>query len=254
MNKILKYLVLIITLFIGCNVYAESLEYINESTNYKALIEDDADLLTDSEEQLLLEQMKKLTTFGHAIFKSISENNTSAVSYSESYYYNNFGNNNGSLFFIDMDNRKIIISSGGANSKIITTGKANIITDNVYKYATWEQYYNCASKAFEQIDTLLNNGKIAEPMRHTSNIVIALISAFFINFFIVLKNSTTKKAKNKEIVDGANVEFDIGEITGTKIGTHKVYNPPSSSSSGGSSGGGGGGGGGFSGSSGGHGF
>ena len=254
MNKILKYIILIIALFIGCNVYAEALEYTNESTGYKVVIEDDADLLNDSEEQLLLEQMKKLTTFGHAIFKSISDNNTSAVSYSESYYYNNFGNNNGSLFFIDMDNRKIIITSGGANSKVITTGKANIITDNVYRYATWEQYYNCASKAFEQIDTLLNNGKIAEPMRHTSNIVIALITAFFINFFIVLKNSTTKKAKNKEIVDGANVEFDIGEITGTKIGTHKVYNPPSSSSSGGSSGGGGGGGGGFSGSSGGHGF
>ena len=253
MRKIIASILVIITIFIGCNVKALKLEYTNESTNYKAVIDDEADLLSDDEETLLLEQIKELTSFGHIIFKSIDSNPTSSVSYSESYYYNNYGNESGSLFFIDMDNRKIIITSAGSNYKIITKAKANIITDNVYKYASSEQYYNCAKKAFEQIDTLLNNGKIAEPMRYVSNIVIALISAFFINIFFVLSNSSTKKAQNKDIIDGAKVDFNIGEITGRKTGTHSVYNPPSSSSSGGghSSGGGGGG---FSGGSGGHGF
>ena len=252
MRKIVLSLLIIISLFIGCNVYAD-ISYVNEETNYKVVIEDDANLLTDSEEKLLLEDMKKLSTFGNVIFKSIDNNYTSAVSYAENYYYQNYGNSNGELFFIDMDNRRIVITSGGSNDKVITKAKANIITDNVYKYASNEQYYNCASKAFDQINTLLNNGKIAEPMRFASNIVVALIGAFLINLLIVLSNSSTKKAKNKEIIDGANVDFVIGNIVGNKTGTHKVYNPPSSSS-GGSSGGGGGGGGGFSGSSGSHGF
>ena len=49
-----------------------------------------------------------------------------------------------------------------------------------------------------------------------------------------------------------NIRFDIGEITGTVIGEHRVYNPHTDSSSGG--GGGGGGGGGSSGGGGGHSF
>ena len=150
-----------------------------------------------------------------------------------------------------MDKRKIYIFSDGANYKIITTSKANTITDNIYTLASDEKYYYCADKAFEQIGTLLGGGKIMEPMKHASNVVIALTIAAFINFFIAIANSSLKAASNKEILAKCKIDFKIGEITGTKTGTHRVYSPQSS---GGSSGGGGGGGGGSSGGGGGHSF
>ena len=48
------------------------------------------------------------------------------------------------------------------------------ITDNTYTYATNKDYYGCASYSFKQINTILSGGKIAEPMRYTSNIFIAI--------------------------------------------------------------------------------
>ena len=249
-RKIINFIIIITVLSIPFCVKAKNVVYTNEETKYEIVIEDDANLLTEDEENSLKDKMIPLTNFGNAIFKSIESNSSSADKYARDFYYKLYGNNNGSLLLIDMDNRDIIIASGGSNSKVITRAKANIITDNTYKYASRAEYYNCAAKTFEQIDTLLNKGKIAEPMRYISNIVIAIIVSFFVNLFLVLSKSSTKKANNKDIISGVNIDFKIGTIEGTKTGTHTVYNPPSSSS-GGSSGGGGGGGG-FSGSSGGH--
>lgn len=227
-------------------------EYINEETNYKVIIEDDANLLSEAEIYNLKEDMMVLTEYGNVAFKTINENSYSTSTYASNYYHKIFGTESGTLFLIDMDNRYIYIFSDGYNYKIITTSKANIITDNVYKYASNQQYYECASKAFEQVGTLLEGGKIAEPMRYISNILIAFTIAFFINFVIVLFNTKIKKAHNKEIVSNCNVAFDVKNVHVIKTGTHRVYSPRSdssssgggfsggSSSSGGSSGGGGG--------------
>lgn len=225
-----------------------------ETHGHTLLIEDDAKLLTEEEVEKLKEKMKPLTKYGHIVFKSISTNpKYSTKEFANDYYYSKFGNESGTIFIIDMDKRMIYIVSAGENYKHITDSKADIITDNIYKYATRKEYYECAEKAFEQIGIVLDGGKIAEPMRHASNVVIAIVLAFFINFFIVLNASKLKKAANSEILKNCDIAFEAGNVDGRKTGTHRVYSPPSSSSSGGSSGGGGGGGG-FSGGGGGHSF
>lgn len=233
------------------NVHA--LDYTNEETGYKVLIEDDADLLTNEEEQKLLDEMTSLTQFGNIAFHSISTNYTSAQNYAKEYYHKNFSTSSGTLFLIDMDNRKIYIFSDGANYKTITNSKADIITDNIYKYATKEQYYECTSEAIAQINTLLNNGKIAEPMKYLSNGVLALSLAFLINFIFVYFYSKLKTASVDEIIANSNAKLTVENVTATKTGVDRVYSPVEHSSGGGSSGGGGGGGG-SSGGGGGHSF
>lgn len=231
----------------------EQSEIINEKleSGFQIIIDDQANLLSDEEETKLKEEMVKLTEFGNIAFVSIDENSTSAPVFADNYYHEHFGTESGSLFLIDMDNRKIYIFSDGYNYSIITNSKANIITDNIYSYATYEHYYDCAYNAFEQMNTLLSGGKIFEPMRHLSNGVLAIVAAFFINFIIVLINSNVKKASNSEILKTCDISFNAANIVGRKTGTHSVYSPQSSSS-GGSSGGGGGGG--HSGGGGGHSF
>lgn len=127
-NKILVLLLAFFVLFIP-NVSAY--EKTNEETNYRLLIEDDANLLNDSEETLLEETMMPLTKYGNIAFKSINSNSTSTSSYARSYYHNTFGTHSGTVFLIDMDNRVIYIFSDGANYKTITSAKANLITDNI---------------------------------------------------------------------------------------------------------------------------
>jgi uncharacterized protein len=254
-NKLFKVLFVFIISLLFINItYAEEIKdnntdldtnkynYINSTTNYKLLIEDDANLLSEEEIKKLEDKMTSLTEYGNIIFKSIDKNNHgSASSYASSYYHSNFGTESGSVLLIDMDTRNIYIFSDGYNFTIITSSKAYSITDNSYKYASDKRYYDCAYSAFDQMETILGGGKIMEPMRYVSDVVIALTLAAFINFFIIMKKSKLKVASSSEILSKCKIDFNIGDINATKTGTHRVYNPPSSSSSGGSSGGGGGG-------------
>ncbi len=141
-----------------------------------------------------------------------------------------------------MYTRYMYIRNNGGIDKIITNQKSDLITDNNYIYATNKEYFECASRTFDQIYTLLEGGKISEPMRHISNSILAIYIAFMFCYFILMNKVKVKKQiKLKKY----NKSFEVGTGDAKYIGDRKVYTPPSSSGgSGGSSGGGGGGGGG----------
>ena len=242
MNKIKYVFLFIFFALLITPVYAEEL-YVNEINNYKVIYEDDAKLLSEDEKEKLKEVMIPLTEYGNIMFKTINDNSyTSTDAYASNYYHNTIGTSSGTLFLIDMDRRNIFIFSDGSNYNVITKSKAYIITDNVYTYASKEKYFDCAREAFSEIKTLLDGGKILEPMRHISNALLSLTVSAFITFFIALSRTRIKKAKNSEILKNCHIAFQTGEVSVTKTGTHRVYSPQSDSSSGGSSGGGGGGG------------
>lgn len=224
--------------------------YINESTHYQAIIDDKANLLSDGEKTKLLDSMQSLTIYGNIAFVSTKTNYSSTGVFASNYYHNHFSTESGTIFVIDMANREIYIFSDGANYRVITSSKAYSITDNVYKKATNGDYYDCADMAFHQIKTLLDGGKILEPMRYTSNVFIALVLSFMITFFYIFFKSKTRKASLHDIVKNCDIVFNLGKVTTEKMGTHRVYSPQSDSSSSG----GGGGGGGSSGGGGGHSF
>lgn len=251
MNK--KYLFSLLLIILLCFIVpVKALLYENESTNYQLIIEDDAHLLNDNEINKLEDKMKPLTEYGNIAFKSIDSNNLSTSVFAANYYHEKFQNKSGTLFLIDMDHRIIYIFSDGDNYKVITDSKADIITDNVYKYASRSDYYKCAYEAFDEINILLDGGKIAEPMRYISNGLIAITISFLVSFLIVMYNTRIKKASVSKIIKNSKVNFKVANIKGSKSGTHRKYSPVdrgnggSHSSSGGSSGGGSFGGGGFS--------
>ena len=216
--------------------------YKNDSTNYVAFIDDQAKLLNDSEGKKLLDDMIPLTKYGNIAFVSTDNNLNSTENFSRNYYHEHFGTSSGSIFVIDMSNRKIYIFSDGANYNVITSSKAYSITDNSYRYASDKDYYSCAESSFKQMQSLLEGGKINEPMRYTSNVFIALTLSFFIGFLYVLSKSKIKKASVQDISKNCDITFNISNVHADKTGSHRVYSPVSDSSSGGSSGGGGGGG------------
>lgn len=215
--------------------------YNNNSTNYQAFIDDEADLLNENEEKKLLDIMISLTKYGNVAFVSTNNNSISTDYFSREYYHSHFNTASGSIFVIDMSNREIYIFSDGDNYNVITSSKAYSITDNSYRFASKEDYYSCAELSFQQMLSLLEGRKIAEPMRYTSNIFIALTLSFLISFLYVLSKSKNSKASVNDISRNSDISFNIGNVHADKTGSHRVYSPVSDSSGGGSSGGGGGG-------------
>lgn len=215
--------------------------YTNPETGYQVIIEDDADLLTPAQEKDLSDEMKEITRFGHALFKTIDLNDLSAEEFAQSFYRQTIDTESGTLFLIDMDNRMLWIHSDGDIYKTITTSYANTITDNVYRDASKEDYYTCASTVFSQINTLLVGNHIPQPMKYTSNLLLALILALLITFLFVSSQARLKKPKQKELLSHIDHYFDICKKDVCYYRTSTKHAPVERGSSGGSSFGGGGG-------------
>lgn len=219
----------------------------NSQTGYEVYIDDWADLLTPSEETQLLEVMKEISAYGNVSFVSISENDYySTERYAEHYYYEHFEYDSGTLFLVDMDYRYLWIYSDGAIYDTVTISYANTITDNVYTYASDEDYYTCADTAFGQILRLLQGQRIAQPMKYISNALLALVLALLINYFFVMFVSRSKKATAKQLLSGTYTKVDIKNARADFIRQTRRHSPRNTGGSGGggsssrSSGGGGG--------------
>lgn len=255
MSKKILSLLFVLCLLLGAvsTVYAEGERtWKDPETGYEALVEDDADLLSVSEEEKLLKEMQSFTAYGNAFFKSVSSNGLSADDYARAVYHERFGNgSSGALFLIDMDNRKIAVFTDGAVYSVVDVDHAAIVVDNCYSYASDAEYYRCASTAFEQIGRLMRNEEIAQPMKYISNALLALALALFSNFFLVKATCTVDPATPERHIRLAVRSFRADKhMTVKKSGSSKRYVESSGGSdSGGSSGGGssGGGGGGSSG-------
>ena len=222
--------------------------YYNPDTGYEAVVEDDADRLTDDEEYYLLYYMYALTDYGSAYYKSIDYNPYSSAAEYARHYLNDlkdcYGGGSGTVFLDDTVNRRLEIFSNGTMLRYITSGKAVSITDNVYRYASAGRYYECAAEVYYEMYVLLNNGKIAEPMKNISNIFLSIIISLTLCFVIAIWTSRTKKASVNAVMKQVYRHLNFTDTRKVFTGQTKVYDPPSSdSSSGGSSGGGGGGGG-----------
>ena len=257
MRNILPGLMLLILVFclnaIPARADGSFFVYTNPQTGYSIYIDDSEDLLTDSEEASLIEDMKPVTEFGNAGFVSCKNNSQSTSSYSSQLYASLFGSDSGSLLVIDMGMREFYIKNNGTISKVITNAYSNTISDNIYRYAARGEYYKCASVCFEQICTLMSGGKVAQPMRYISAALLALILGLLINYLFVRALSAPRKAGADEIIDAASVDFILKHPAANLDHTTRVYSPVrSSGGSGGGSRGGGGGGGSSGGSGGGH--
>lgn len=190
---------------------------------------------------------------------SVERNGRSTESFAGSYYMDRFGTDSGTVFVIDMDNRNIWIYSDGAIYKTVTGAYAETVTDNVYRYASNGDYYECAAEVFREIHALLEGRRIAQPMKYISNALLAMILALLANFGLVLWFTRLHKPGADAVLADIHRKFDYSSLHAVHSHQTRIYDPPAAGSgggggSGGSSGGGSGGGGHSSGGGGGHSF
>lgn len=230
----------------GSGNQADGEWYRNPDTGYHVELHDDASLLTDGEKQSLAEAMKPITDYGSVGFFTSNTGGYSTEALARglySKYLRKPGSNGGSgtLFLIDMADRNIYIYSEGSIYRTITKGYANTITDNIYRYASDGKYFQCAYEAFGQEQTLLEGRRISQPMKYISNIFLALVLAFFINYMLVRAFSQARKPSESALLEGIFAKQTLQGVHARFINETRKYSPQSSSSgSGGHRGGGGG--------------
>ena len=227
----------------------------NDETGYRIVIYDGAGLFSSAEIRKLADEMAPISYYGNVALVTTDENSYGDIMrYSDAIYDEVFGNHkNGVMLIIDMDEREISIYSDGDMHKVITDAYGYDITDNIYRYATNKEYYNCASKGFGQIYSVLKGQKIARPMRYVCCALMALLLSFLINLLVVNRASKIQNTSNAEMLSGAYKSLRYTPPAVIKTGETKTYSPQSSGSGGGG-GSRGGGGGGHSGGGGHHGF
>ena len=246
MKKTISVLCCFLLLFViiatpAIGVYAEPE---NGTNRFSILIEDNAELLSANEEEMLYEIMKPISEYGNVVFVSIQSNPYGyAANYAENTYYQLFGNQSGTIFLIDMDTRELYIFSSGDIYNKITKNQAENITANVYRLASNEAYYDCAKSAFEQINSVLNNQLLFVPMRWITSILAGICISLIISIIIVFVQRNFKRESAD--ITTQTPHYIVRQQEKLK-NTSKRYSPRSNSSGGGggSSGGGGGGGGG----------
>lgn len=265
---ILATLAAIVILFgpVAVDIIREQTQYDHsgETGNGKVIIEDAADLLTAEEEDLLVTHMQPITQYGGVAFVTTGHNSGKPATYAKNKYNQYFGKTDATLFLIDMDNRQLYILSGGRIYSTVTEDKAETITDNVYRLASREKYYECASRVFDQIARILAGGLIPEPMKHLSNALLSIVLALLVVFIIANARTRIKNVTEAKVFDeSAEKKFKVGEPKRLVVLKETKHRHTESSGGGGGgshySGGGGGfsgggGGGGFSSGGGGHGF
>ncbi|SFG53480.1 TPM domain-containing protein [Oribacterium sp. WCC10] len=211
--------------------------YRNPDTGYVVYIRDEANLLTDDEEESLAVSMQPLTEIGNAAFvSSIAIHADSTDYFTEAKYQELYGWESGTMFMIDMDFREIYIHSDGEMFKVINRARALTITDNAYRLAGKGDYYGCANLVFDQMIRVINGERIAQPMKYTSNAVLAIIIALLMNFGLLVfsRRSYAKEMKTEEVLMHAMNSFVVGASVEAFIRQTKQYVSHSSGSSGGS--------------------
>ena len=163
----------------------------------------------------------------------------------------------GIVFLIDMQHRQIYLYTDNGNT-LLSVAKCESITDNVYRYASKENYDECAVRAIKQVAAVMGRRGIPEPMKHISNLLLSAAASLLIVFIIADRKTKIKKPNEVYQLD-KNISKDVklSNMNTQMTSSHKVYNSSGSGSGGGISGGfsgGGGGGGGGGGHGGGHGF
>ncbi len=158
-------------------------------------VDDQASLLTESERSKLKQDYTKLTEYIDVALATVSKNSSTTEKYASSYMQKTFGSGAAVVFVIDMDNREIYIYSNQAGLATISRADARAITDNIYKLASQGKYYECADAAFSQILTKCEGGRIARPVKHITNLLIAIVLGILVNFFYAVWARSKERSK-----------------------------------------------------------
>ena len=212
------------------SITENGLTWRNSATGFRVVIEDEIDLLSSTEERQLLDDMIPLTEYGNVAFWSTRESASDELVQAEQRRRGLFDLESASILAINMNLRTVAIQSYGTLYDVITSSRANSITNNVRNDLTRGQYYAASSKAFSQMESLMRGNRIAQPMKLLSNICISLMIGLMLMLGQVFRYASTFRKPNQPQIIGATA-LALTAVTVARNGARQTYSPLSSDDS-----------------------
>ena len=250
-----KLLIIVLTIAIIVLLLPFGIDIINYFKNQKAIenvpntdygkiiLWDDADLLTEEEENALIENdLLPITSYSPISFVTIDDSlGYTTEEYATALLEYIYEGGSGIVLLIDMDNRYIYIRTDNGNSTL-SVAKCNTITDNIYEYASDGDFYQCAKEGLDQIYYVMAGISIPQPMKHMSNLLIAIMISLFLTFVSAVNKTRIKKPIEVYSIDkNSTNDVNISNVTLKLTSSYTISNESSSSHGGGGFSGGGGG-------------
>jgi uncharacterized protein len=177
------------------SITENGLTWKNSKTGFRAVIEDELDLLTAAEERKILDNMIPLTEYGSVAFWSTREESADVQTQAEEKRRALFGEESSCIVVINKAYQQLSIQSHGYFAKVVTSSRAGRIAARGSTDLTRGQTYNAVSEAFSQIGTLTGSSKAAAHLRVFCNLFLSLmIGLTLTSAFVLVRKSRADRA------------------------------------------------------------
>ena len=177
------------------SITENGLTWKNSKTGFRAVIEDELDLLTAAEERKILDEMIPLTEYGSVAFWSTREESADLQTQAEEKRRALFGEESSCIVVINKAYQQLSIQSRGQLAKVITSARAGRIAARGSTDLTRGQTYNAVSETFSQIGTLTGSSKTAAHLRVFCNLFLSLmIGLTLTSAFVLVRTNRADRA------------------------------------------------------------
>ena len=177
------------------SITENGLTWKNSKTGFRAVIEDELDLLTAAEERKILDNMIPLTEYGSVAFWSTREESADVQTQAEEKRRALFGEESSCIVVINKAYQQLSIQSRGQLAKVITSARAGRIAARGSTDLTRGQTYNAVSETFSQIGTLTGSSKTAAHLRVFCNLFLSLmIGLTLTSVFVLVRKKRADRA------------------------------------------------------------
>ena len=177
------------------SITENGLTWKNSKTGFRAVIEDELDLLTAAEERKILDDMIPLTEYGSVAFWSTREESADVQTQAEEKRRALFGEESSCIVVINKAYQQLSIQSRGQLAKVVTSARASRIAARGSTDLTRGQTYNAVSEAFSQIGTLTGSSKAAAHLRVFCNLFLSLmIGLTLTSVFVLVRKKRADRA------------------------------------------------------------
>ena len=194
---------------------------------YKALIDDSADVLSDEEEAAIRDELKQFYDQCNIAVVTASGNGmVSAKSYYSKYIDDEDG---GVLLYIDTNTKQGIVYSESITHHILNDSREIEITDNITHYVAEGEYVECVNEGLREIYSVLAGETLFAPMRYINSAFIALALASVIMFLFVhhsrddVSDISNKKEIKKYMLQTSKIDFPNPNVIETSRYTNNRY-------------------------------
>ena len=198
----------------------------DDAGEHDVFLVDEAELFSPEEERELRQQMQKPARYCAVFLMTTRDTGSKGhAAYAEWAFQRAFSDGDGILFLIDLDNRQLRLQKNDDNP-LLSTELCESITDNVYRYASAGDYYGCARSAFSQVTAVMGGSQIPQPMKHSSNLLIALCLGLMAAFWAALRQNDVNRpdevyqinrraCRSITFTDGKLRQFNSADYAGT---------------------------------------